>query len=112
MFLSECPPTSAIQPSCHPLSLHAALPVFVDAATGRGGRVVAALAAACELAAPCAFGRGIACFVALAALLLLRRAPWRQWAVLAAGLAATLVLLRLDGGTGASIAFADRKSVV
>src|SRR3546814_10052724 len=29
-----------------------------------------------------------------------------QWAVLAAGLAATLVLLRLDGGTGASIAFA------
>ena len=70
------------------------------------GVAEAALAAACGLAATFSFGSGIACFAAFAAVLLLRRAPWRQWAVLAAGLLLTLLLLRLDGGTGASIGFA------
>src|SRR3546814_531849 len=55
------------------IGLHA----LSKARTGRGGIVDAALAAACGLAAAFSFGSGIACFVAFAALLLLRRAPRR-----------------------------------
>ncbi|MFC3716754.1 hypothetical protein ACFONC_11390 [Luteimonas soli] len=91
---------------CVTLFLAIGLHVLSKARTGRGGIVDAAIAAACGLAAAFSFGSGFACFVAFAALLLLQRAPWRQWAVLVAGLLATLVLLRLDGGTGASIAIA------
>jgi hypothetical protein len=91
---------------CVTLFLAIGLRVLSKARTGRGGIVDAAIAAACGLAAAFSFGSGIACFVAFAALLLLQRAPWRQWSVLVAGLFVTLALLRLDGGTGASIAIA------
>lgn len=91
---------------CVTLFLTIGLHALSKARSGRGGDADAALAAACGLAAAFSFGSGIACFIAFAAVLLLRRAPWRQWIVLAAGLAATLVLLWLDGGAGASIAFA------
>lgn len=73
---------------------------------GRQGVADAALAASCGLAAAFSFGSGIACFAAFAVVLLLRRAPWPQWIVLVAGLLLTLLLLRLDGGTGATIALA------
>src|SRR3546814_10313979 len=66
---------------CVTLFLAIGLHALSKARTGRGGIVDAALAAACGLAAAFSFGSGIACFVAFAALLLLRRAPWRQWAV-------------------------------
>ncbi len=78
-------------------------------ARGRGGAegtLDAALAAACGLAAAFSFGSGIACFAGFAAVLALRRAPWRQWAVLGAGLVLTLALLQADGGAGATPAFA------
>ena len=91
---------------CVTLFLAIGLHALSKARTGRGGLVDAALAAACGLAAAFSFGSGIACFAAFAAVLLLQRAPWRQCVVLAMGLAATLALLLLDGGTGASIAFA------
>lgn len=54
-------------------------------------------AAACAMAAAFSFGSGIACFAAFIAVLAMRRAPWRQWAVLIAGMLATLMLLRLGG---------------
>src|SRR5690606_39024455 len=57
-----------------------------------------ALAAACGLGAAFSFGSGIAAFAAFAAVLLLRRAQWREWAVLLAGLATTLVLVQWNGG--------------
>lgn len=57
-----------------------------------------ALAAACGLGAAFSFGSGIAAFAAFAAVLLLRRAHWREWAVLLAGLATTLVLVQWNGG--------------
>jgi hypothetical protein len=73
---------------------------------GAAGTRDAALAAACGLAAAFSFGSGIACFAGFAAVLALRRAPWRQWAALGGGLVVTLVLLQVDGGTGAAFAFA------
>lgn len=66
----------------------------------------ALLAAVCGLAAAFSFGSGIACFVAFVSLLALRRAPWREWAVLAAGLFATILLLHLDGGPGPTLEIA------
>lgn len=67
---------------------------------GRGPAGGAAAAAACGLAATFSFGSGIACYAGFAAVLWLRRAGWRQWAVLAAGVLASLLLLHLGGGSG------------
>src|SRR5690606_24141094 len=94
---------------CVTLFLAIGLHTLAKARSGRGGTANAALAAACGLAAAFSFGSGIACFVAFAAVLLLLRAPWRQWAVLGAGLVVTLLLLQVDGGTGASIALAPMR---
>src|SRR5690606_13772277 len=65
---------------CVTLFLAIGLHALAKGRGGRGGVADAALAAACGLAAAFSFGSGIACFAAFAALLLLLRAPWRQWA--------------------------------
>lgn len=72
-------------------------------ACGVGSTVVAA---ACGLAAAFSFGSGIACFVAYMAVLIVRRARRRQWAVLVAGMVLALALLHWSGGSGAAAGFA------
>lgn len=66
----------------------------------------AAVAALCGIGAAFSFGSGIGVFAGFAAVLVLRRAGWRSWLVLACGALLALVLLQLDGGTGASIRLA------
>ncbi|MGK9145644.1 hypothetical protein KXR77_19460 [Xanthomonas euvesicatoria] len=61
---------------------------------GRGGgwwRAV--LAALCGLAATFCFGAGIATFVALLVMLLLRRASWLQWCIVLTGFSVSLLLV-------------------
>jgi hypothetical protein len=67
-----------------------------------------AVAALCGLAAAFSFGSGSACFVAFMAVLLVRRAGWRQWLVLATGLLVTLALLHWSGGSGVPLRLAPR----
>lgn len=87
---------------CVTLFLAIGLHALSKGRPGRAGIADAVLAAACGLAAAFSFGSGIACFAGFFAVLLLQRAPWPRWLALAAGLALTLWLLRLDGGTGAA----------
>jgi hypothetical protein len=91
---------------CVTLFLAVGLHVLCRARVGRAGVVDAALAAACGLAAAFCFGSGIACFAGFAAVLALRRAPSPQWVALVAGLVLTLLLLRMDGGSGTLPGFA------
>lgn len=63
------------------------------------------VAALCGMAAAFSFGSGIACFAAFMAVLAIRRAPWRQWAMVIAGLIATLLLLH-HGGSRTALEFA------
>lgn len=71
----------------------------------------ALVAALCGMAAAFSFGSGIACFAAFMAVLAIRGAPWRQWAVLIAGLIATLLLLRF-GGSGTALELAPAQQLI
>lgn len=64
------------------------------------------VAAACGIAAAFSFGSGIACFVAFAVVLGLRRAPWREWVPCLLGLPVALLLLQWSGGNDAEIGIA------
>ncbi len=55
-------------------------------------------AAAFGVCATLSFGSGVACFGAFGAVLLLQRAPWRQWVPLLVGAVAALAGLLLAGG--------------
>ncbi|MEO8671230.1 MAG: hypothetical protein ABI411_07935 [Tahibacter sp.] len=57
-----------------------------------------ALAAAFGLAAAFSFGSGMACLPAFLGVLWLRRAPWRAWAPILAGLVLALLLYTRGGG--------------
>ena len=87
---------------CVTLFVAAGLQVLARADLSRKGTGAATLAAACGLLAAFSFGSGIAGFAGFAAVLSMRRAHWRHWLVLAAGLFATLALLHWSGGTGAA----------
>ncbi|WP_425520815.1 hypothetical protein [Xanthomonas oryzae] len=58
-----------------------------------GGWWRAALAALCGLAATFCFGAGIATFVALLVMVLLRRASWVQWCIVLTGFSVSLLLV-------------------
>ncbi len=53
----------------------------------------AALAALSGFSAALCFGAGVAVFIALFAVLTLRRSPWQQWSVIGGGFALTLLLM-------------------
>lgn len=77
-----------------------ALLVAGVAALLRGGGRGVAMAALCGIAATFSFGSGVAVFVGFAAVLVVRRAPWQHWLVLAAGAALAVGVHLGMGNTG------------
>ena len=95
----------ALHVYCVMLALSLGLQALINA--HRTNEIQAAVVAAiCGWFAALSFGSGIAVFAGFAAVLLVRGRNVRGWLVLSAGLVASLLTLRLGGGTGAAIAFA------